>query len=252
MNLKARERKLIDYLLEERNEKINEKRYSFELYRALVNVREPKPICEDYLKIEDEYLKEINKQKGIIEVEGTGVSLWQGDITRLKVDAIVNAANNQMLGCFIPGHYCIDNAIHTYAGVRLRLSCFELMKKQGYLEPTGKCKVTDAYQLPSRYVFHTVGPIVQGTLMPKHKVLLKSCYESCLKKADELSLTSIAFCCISTGVFHFPQDIAAEIAIETVSQYLSQSRSLKHVIFNVFKDEDLLIYKKLLKERGLL
>lgn len=246
------EKQLIDYLLKERNEKINQNQYSFDLYRALVNTRKPKEISENYLKIEDKYLKELNDQKGIIEIKGTGIHLWQGDITRLKVDAIVNAANNQMLGCFIPGHYCIDNAIHTYAGIRLRLACYELMKKQGYLEPTGKCKVTNAYQLPSRYVFHTVGPIVQGQLTNKHRLLLTSCYESCLKKADELGLTSIAFCCISTGVFHFPQDIAASIAIDTVSKYLHQAKSLRQIIFNVFKDEDLLIYQQMLKERGLI
>jgi len=241
-----KERYLIDYLLNERHQKIDENQYHFDLYRALVNVREPLPIAEEYLKIEDEYLQEINHQKGIVEIQEKGISIWQGDITRLKVDAIVNAANNQMLGCFVPGHYCIDNAIHTFAGVRLRLACHDLMQKQGYLEPTGKVKVTSAYNLPSQYVFHTVGPIVHGRLMQKHKALLKLCYESCLEKAEEMGLKSIAFCCISTGVFRFPKDIAAQIAVETVQEFLLHSQ-IEQVIFNVFKDEDLQIYEKLLK-----
>lgn len=247
MNQREREIYLIDYLINERNSSIDQDKYDFNLYRALVNIREPMPISDEYLKIEDAYLQEMNRQKGIVEIKEQGVSIWQGDITRLQVDAIVNAANNQMLGCFVPGHHCIDNAIHTFAGVRLRLACQEIMQKQGYLEPTGKVKVTSAYNLPSQYVFHTVGPIVQGQLMNKHKVLLENCYESCLRKADELGVKSIAFCCISTGVFHFPRYKAASIAIETVKKYLAHSTNIQQVIFNVFKYEDLEIYGQLLK-----
>lgn len=247
MNQREGEIYLIDYLLKERNKMISKEQYDFNLYRALVNVREPVAISEEYLKIEDEYLQAINDEKGIIEInKDKRIVLWQGDITRLKVDAIVNAANNRMLGCFVPGHHCIDNAIHTFAGVRLRLACQQLMQKQGYLEPTGKVKVTPAYNLPSKYVFHTVGPIVQGKLQDKDKHLLRSCYESCLSKADELGLRSIAFCCISTGVFHFPQEKAAQIAIKTVKKYLENS-NIKQVVFNVFKDEDLKIYEQLMK-----
>jgi O-acetyl-ADP-ribose deacetylase (regulator of RNase III) len=242
------EQYLIDYLLKERNQTIDKSNYNFDLYRALVNIREPKGINEQYLQIEDQYLTQIIKEKGIVEInDSKTITIWQGDITRLKVGAIVNAANNQMLGCFVPGHSCIDNAIHTFAGVRLRLACNEFMNKQGHLEKTGGVKVTKAYNLPSEYVFHTVGPIVNGRLENKHKVLLKQCYLSCLKKADELNIQSIAFCCISTGVFHFPNEEAAKIAIETVKDY--QKNSNIKVIFNVFKDEDKYIYEKLLKDR---
>lgn len=247
MNQREREIYLIDYLLKERNQVIDKNQYDFNLYRALVNVREPLAIEKEYIKIEEEYLQTINQQRGIIELKNNQrISIWQGDITRLKVDVIVNAANNQMLGCFIPGHHCIDNAIHTYAGVQLRLKCNELMNKQGYLEPTGKVKVTPAYNLPSQYVFHTVGPIVQGSLQQKHCQLLKMCYENCLKKAEEMHVKSIVFCCISTGVFHFPKEEAAKIAIETVQNHLKNSQ-IEHVIFDVFKDEDLKLYKQLLK-----
>mgnify|MGYP004524758729 FL=1 len=174
------------------------------------------------------------------------IYLWQGDITTLKCDAIVNAANNQMLGCFCPNHGCIDNAIHTFAGVQLRLDCAELMKKQGHEEPTGQAKITPAYNLPCRFVIHTVGPIVYGRLTDKDCELLRSCYRSCLKVADENSLKSIAFCCISTGEFHFPNERAAEIAIDTVKKYKAETQSEIKVIFNVFKDTDYKIYRELL------
>lgn len=248
MNQKEREIYLIDRLLMERHQQADKNAYNFDLYRALVNLREPLPMDDEYLKIEDEYLQQILKEKGIIKLDDDErIVIWQGDITRLKVDAIVNAANEQMLGCFVPGHHCIDNAIHTYAGIRLRLKCNELMKKQGYLEPTGQVKVTPAYNLPSCYVFHTVGPIVSSTLTKRHEELLKMCYQNCLKKADEMKLDSIAFCCISTGVFRFPHEKAAMIAIDTIKRYLPASQ-LKQVIFNVFKDEDREIYEKLSKD----
>lgn len=248
MNQKEREEYLIDHLLMERHQKADKKDYGFDLYRALVNVRTPMPIDEEYLEIEDEYLQELLQKKKIVEIKSDRrIVLWQGDITRLKADAIVNAANEQMLGCFVANHHCIDNAVHTFAGVRLRLTCEELMKKQGYLEPVGQVKVTPAYNLPSQYVFHTVGPVVSSALTKRHEKLLRMCYLNCLKKADEMHLDSLAFCCISTGVFRFPHEKAAVIAVDTVRKYLSSSQ-LKQVIFNVFKDEDREIYEKLLKE----
>ena len=221
------------------------------LLRALFNVRMPKAASDEFLKIQDEYLREETRLKGVTDISAftpiqPDIYLWQGDITTLKCDAIVNAANNQMLGCFCPNHGCIDNAIHTYAGVQLRLACAELMKKQGHEEPTGQAKITPAYNLPCRFVIHTVGPIVYGRLTDKDCELLRSCYRSCLKVADENNLKSIAFCCISTGEFHFPNDRAAEIAIDTVKKYKAETQSEIKVIFNVFKDTDYKIYRELL------
>ena len=221
----------------------------FMLYRSLVNVRMPNTIDEEYLRVEDEYLKNLIEENGITKVEDLTESepdifLWQGDITTLRCDAIVNAANSQMLGCFVPCHNCIDNCIHTFSGIRLRIKCNEIMKKQGHEEPTGSAKITPAYNLPCRYIFHTVGPIVNGKLTDEHKKLLASCYLSCLKCADENGLKNIAFCCISTGVFGFPQKEAAKIAVDTVRAYKKHS-DIK-VIFNVFKDEDRIIYENLL------
>lgn len=221
------------------------------LLRSLFNVRMPKSIDEDFLKIQDEYLREETAQKGITDVAdltsvADGIYLWQGDITTLKCGAVVNAANSQMLGCFVPCHGCIDNAIHTYAGVQLRLECARIMKEQEHEEETGGAKITPAYNLPCDYVIHTVGPIVRGALTETDKKLLSSCYRSCLELADKNSVKSIAFCCISTGEFHFPNDKAAEIAVKTVKEYKEQTRSKVEVIFNVFKDVDYEIYRKLL------
>ena len=221
------------------------------LLRALFNVRMPKAASDEFLKIQDEYLREETRQKGVTDLAAItpvcpDIYLWQGDITTLKCDAVVNAANSQMLGCFCPNHGCIDNAIHTYAGVQLRFDCAELMKKQGCEEPTGQAKITPAYNLPCRFVIHTVGPIVCGRLTDKDCELLRSCYRSCLKLADENNLKSIAFCCISTGEFHFPNKRAAEIAIDTVKKYKAGTQSKIKVIFNVFKDTDYKIYRELL------
>ena len=221
------------------------------LLRALFNVRMPIAATEEFLKIQDEYLREETRLKGVTDISALtpihpDIYLWQGDITTLKCDAIVNAANNQMLGCFCPNHGCIDNAIHTYAGVQLRLACAELMKKQGHEEPTGQAKITPAYNLPCRFVIHTVGPIVYGRPTDKYCELLRSCYRSCLKVADENNLKSIAFCCISTGEFHFPNERAAEIAIDSVKKYKAETQSEIKVIFNVFKDTDYKIYRELL------
>lgn len=221
------------------------------LLRALFNVRMPKAAGDEFLKIQDEYLREEIRMKGVTDISiltpvQPDIYLWQGDITTLKCDAVVNAANSQMLGCFCPNHGCIDNAIHTYAGVQLRLDCAELMKIQGHEEPTGQAEITPAYNLPCSFVIHTVGPIVCGRLTDKDCELLRSCYRSCLKVADENGLKSIAFCCISTGEFHFPNDKAAGIAIDTVKKYKAETQSEIKVIFNVFKDTDYKIYRELL------
>ena len=222
-----------------------------QLLRALFNVRLPLPIGEDFLRVQDEYLQEEIAQKGITSIDDLepvkpDIYLWQGDITTLRCDAIVNAANSQMLGCFCPNHGCIDNAIHTFSGVRLRLKCAEIMQKQGKNEETGKTKITPAYNLPCKYILHTVGPIVTGKLTAGDCELLRSCYRSCLTLADEYKLNSVAFCCISTGEFHFPNDKAAKIAIETVSEYKRLTNSKIKVIFNVFKNSDYEIYREYL------
>lgn len=216
----------------------------FNLYRSLVNVRMPEPISNEYLRIEDEYLSSIITPVSVDDFEE--ISIWQGDITTLKADAIVNAANSQMLGCFAPLHACIDNCIHTFSGVRLRLTCNDIMKKQGKAEETGKAKITPAYNLPSKYVIHTVGPIIDDVVSSKDIKLLSSCYYECLKLADENNCKSIAFCCISTGVFKFPNRLAAKIAINTVKEYKKETNSKIKVIFNVFKDTDYEIYRELL------
>ena len=222
-----------------------------QLLRGLMNIRAPQRTDAEFLKTQDAYLQGETAAKGITDIAGLtpiqpGLYLWQGDITTLKCDAIVNAANSGMTGCYIPNHRCIDNAIHTYAGVELRLACAELMEQQGHPEPTGQAKITPAFNLPCQYVLHTVGPIISGRVTKEDKELLASCYRSCLTLAAENSLESVAFCCISTGEFHFPNDLAAEIAVRTVKEYLKKQTSVKKVIFNVFKDLDKAIYKKLL------
>lgn len=230
------------------------------LLRSLMNVRFPGGISEEYLNIQDELLSEETKEKEIVELKNIPVigdlyacttiknveriSLWRGDITRLSVDAIVNAANSQLLGCFVPCHGCIDNAIHSAAGIQLRNECAQIMEKQGHEEPTGKAKITKGYNLPAKHVIHTVEVGVGVEVTEKQKEELKSCYLSCLKLAEKSGLTSIAFCCISTGEFHFPNKLAAQIAVETVDRYLGKSK-LERVIFNVFKEEDEHIYRKL-------
>lgn len=221
------------------------------LLRALFNVRAPIPAAEDFLKIQDAYLQEEIRQKGITELDdlqpvGEDMYLWQGDITTLCCGAIVNAANSKLLGCFCPNHGCIDNAIHTYAGVQLRLACEELMQKQPGDEETGKAKITPAFNLPCDFVIHTVGPIVSGALRETHRELLASCYRSCLELAGQHKIKSIAFCCISTGEFCFPNDAAAQIAVQTVKRYRQNTSSKIKVIWNVFKDVDYEIYRGIL------
>ena len=246
---------LIEYLLGESDRYKNvqiprDSKEQFNLYRSLVNVRMPAPISDEYLQIEDEFLKEETAQKGVTPITAINfnksIAIWQGDITTLECDAIVNAANSKLLGCFCPCHACIDNCIHTFSGVRLRLKCNELMENQLFDEPTGKAKITPAYNLPCKYVLHTVGPIVYGELTEKHKELLASCYEECLELADKNGLKSVAFCCISTGEFHFPNGKAAEIAVRTAQEYKAKTNSDIKIIFNVFKDKDKEIYEQLL------
>lgn len=246
--------RLIKILCDERNEPVPvlTEENKFRYFRALVNVRMPKPISKEFLQLQDEYLQAELRGKGITDIAdlkliAPDIYLWQGDITTLKCDGIVNAANSKMLGCFCPNHGCIDNAIHTFAGVQLRQECAEIMRKQRNDEPTGNAKITNAYNLPCKYILHTVGPIVYGKLTEKHERELADCYRSCLELADEKGLQSLAFCCISTGEFHFPNERAAEIAISTANEYKQNTQSKIKVIFNVFKEYDYEIYARLLK-----
>ncbi|MBQ7598337.1 MAG: protein-ADP-ribose hydrolase [Clostridia bacterium] len=224
-----------------------------DLLRALMNVRQPLPLDAQYLEIERAYLQQEIAAKGVTTLDRLTpldgeLYLWQGDITTLECDAIVNAANSALLGCFQPLHNCIDNCIHTFAGLALRNACDVLMQKQGYAEPTGQAKITPGFNLPCKYVLHTVGPIVSGKLTDEHCRLLASCYRSCLSLAEAHGCESIAFCCISTGVFGFPQQEAAEIAVRTVKAYKEKTYSKIKVIFNVFKDEDDRLYRHILTE----
>lgn len=246
---------LIEKLLQERREYMGVSLPTEEeqrrLLRGLMNLRPPAPVSGEFLQVQDAYFQERLKERGVTKLEALtpvqpGLYLWQGDITTLEVDAIVNAANSGMTGCYVPCHGCIDNAIHTYAGVQLRLECAELLAKQGCPEPTGHAKITGGYNLPCRYVLHTVGPIVSGTLTKEHEQQLASCYRSCLDLAAENNCESLAFCCISTGEFHFPNEKAAEIAVETVKQWQARHPQQLEVIFNVFKNSDREIYEQLL------
>lgn len=221
------------------------------LLRALFNVRPPMHASAEFLAVQDAYLKEATADKGVTAFHALKPVrahryLWQGDITTLAVDAIVNAANAQLLGCFAPNHSCIDNAIHTFSGVQLRLACDRIMRAQGHEEETGTAKITPGFNLPAKYVLHTVGPIVSGRLNERHERQLASCYRSCLALADANGCKSIAFCCISTGVFCFPQRRAAEIAVRTVDEYAAETGSEIDVIFNVWKEQDHAIYRALL------
>ena len=228
------------------------------ILRSLMNIRMPKRMDNSVLAVQDEYLRERIRENGIVELSDIpvirdGLSIWQGDITRLAVDAIVNAANSQMLGCFVPMHTCIDNCIHTFAGVQLRAECArqmsELRNKYGvdYEQPTAVPMLTDAFNLPAKKVVHIVGPIVQERLTPALEKDLADCYKNTLDICAENGLKSVAFCCISTGVFCFPNRRAAEIAVETVTAWMKEhSGMIDRVIFNVFKDEDKAYYEKLL------
>ena len=224
-----------------------------DLLRGLMNIWMPKNLSDDFIKIQDEYLSEENRRAGIVDIADLNpldnderLYLWQGDITTLKVDAIVNPANSALLGCFRILHSCADNLIHSKSGLMLRKTCNCIMEAQGHDEPAGQAKITPAYNLPCDYVIHTVGPIVQGRLTKQHEDLLASCYRSCLNIAEENEVKSIAFCCISTGVFMFPNQRAAEIAASTVKEWLDETGSDMKVVFNVYKDLDLEIYNKIL------
>ena len=213
------------------------------MMRALINIWKPKAMSSDFLKMQDAELQMQREEKGVVEVQDEGITIWQGDITRLKVDAIVNAANAQALGCWVPLHNCIDNCIHSAAGIQLRKECAD--KMQGGLLATGDAFITKGYNLPAQHVIHTVGPIIpDGVPTREQKEQLAQCYRSCLNVAEKNGLESIAFCCISTGVFHFPNYLAAKIAIETVKSY--PLHALKQIIFNVFLDKDRDIYQQLL------
>ena len=245
---------LLDYLLRERQEKFDvlaDPQGRRQLLRALMNVRMPAPVSDEFLQVQDAYLQEETRRKGITDLQELepvepGIYLWQGDITTLRCDAIVNAANSQMLGCFVPCHGCIDNAIHSFAGVQLRLACQQLMQRQGHEEGAGEAKIPPAYNLPCRYVLHTVGPIITGRVTGRDCQLLASCYRSCLELAERSGCRSMAFCCISTGEFHFPNRLAAQIAVETVQAYRQEQTNPMEVIFNVFRDQDHAIYRQLL------
>lgn len=273
MTQNREQEKRLDYLLKEFKEdsvqykdletgnSYEEKRMAL---RSLMNIRVPRHMPDNVLKVQNEFLTEEAKEKGIVtlaeiptvkeqygnkEPYADKLSVWQGDITRLSVDAIVNAANSQMLGCFVPCHKCIDNAIHSAAGIQLRQECSRIMKLQGHEERTGKAKITKGYNLPCKYIIHTVGPVVGRNLTEKDCQLLRSCYHSCLELAEANKLKSIAFCCISTGEFHFPNEIAAEIAVDVVTDFLKNS-NLERVIFNVFKDYDRSLYEQILGGNG--
>ena len=249
--------KLLDYFVNEnkrfleyeRPNNYNEKRI---FLRGIINMRLPYPLDEEILKMEDNLLQLELKDKLITDVNDIPltddkIGLWRGDITTLRIGAIVNACNEKLLGCFIPNHSCIDNAIHTYAGIRLRLTCNEIMK--GRDEETGKAKITDAFNLPSDYVIHTVGPIVYQKVTDKERKELENCYIACLDLAKENNIRTIAFPSISTGVFHFPKDEASEIAVRTVRNYLEKEpMAFDKIIFNVFTEEDMDYYERLFKD----
>ena len=245
-----------ELLAEERYKNISipvDEKEQKDLLRSLMNVRMPKPLSQDFFKIQDKYLQTERDMRGIIESEelpsipgDPRMVLWQGDITTLKVDAIVNAANSALLGCFRPLHTCIDNIVHSRSGIQLRLFCYDMMSKQGHEEPAGQAKITPAFDLPSKYILHTVGPVIGGAVRKQDCEALTSCYRSCLELAVKNNCQSIAFCCISTGEFHFPNEKAAEIAIQTVTSFLNTRKENIRVIFNVFKDIDLHIYQNFL------
>ncbi len=223
------------------------------LFRSLMNLRPPMPLNREFLVMQDDLLSAERDSKGIVDgialptVNGySQIAVWKGDITRLKVDVIVDADNSALLGCFCPCHGCIDNAIHSAAGLQLRDECNQIMHAQGHPEPNGRAKLTKGYNLPARYVLHTVGPIIQDHVTHQDRQELASCYRSCLELAAKHGLESVAFCCISTGEFHFPNQEAAEIAVKTVTDFLQQDMSIKKVIFNVFKDIDETIYRRIL------
>ena len=245
----------LEYLIKTLNSNVaipQDKKGKEDLLRTLMNVWEVEELPDEFYRLQDEYLQEklaqteLTNLEQLTEVE-KNIYLWQGDITTLKVDDIVNAANKALLGCFIPHHRCIDNAIHSKAGVQLRQECFDIMQKQGEYEKTGQAKLTSGYNLPAKYVLHTVGPIIYDKVEESDKELLASCYRNCLELAVKNGIKSVAFCCISTGEFRFPNELAAEIAVSTVRTFIkNHPESEIKVVFNVFKDSDFNIYRKIL------
>ena len=258
MTQQERLRYLVEGLVAEYNEKNNEhidipvnEEDQFTLFRSLCNIRTAGGMPLEWMKKESEYLNILANEKGIVTIHDMEerepqIYLWQGDITRLSVDTIVNAANNKLLGCFAPNHKCIDNEIHTFAGIELRMECARMTEYMEMPEKTGMARKTYAYNLPAKHVIHTVGPIIDDEVTDKERNELASCYRSCLQLANAYNLHSIAFCCISTGEFRFPNEEAAQIAIDTVRTYLKETNSKIQVVFNVFKDIDYDIYNKLL------
>lgn len=239
----------IDYLLKINNINKIINVYDFNTFRALMNITMPYDLSDEYYQKQDNILKELFSKKEIIDVKSfdNGISIYKGDITLIKADVIVNACNNKMLGCFVPGHHCIDNAIHTFAGLQVRHDMMKIMEDQGHDEENGKCKVTNAYNLPSKFIFHTVGPIYSG--IKQDEIDLANCYLSCLKMADKMKLESIVFCSLATGIYGFPIEKASNIAINTVKKYLKEeNKNIKKVVFDLFSDRDFQIYKKNLGE----
>lgn len=227
------------------------------LARALMNMRPPHPVPADVFVDQDVVLRARVAACGRVRARAlppvasdARLALWQGDITTLAIDAIVNAANTKLLGCFIPGHHCIDNAIHTFAGMQLRLACADIMRDQAHDEPVGTAKITSAFNLPSRFVVHTVGPQTNGVPTLTQERELADCYTACLDVAANAGCESIAFCCISTGEFRFPRARAARIAVDTVCAWLDCGEhvgGIEQVVFNVFVDEDAAVYRALLR-----
>ncbi len=223
------------------------------LLRSLMNIRPPMALSPRFLRAQDALLSDEREEKGVVDPDALPptaaqprIVLWQGDITRLAAEAIVNAANSGLTGCYVPCHSCIDNAIHSAAGLELREECARLMRAQGHEEPTGRAKLTGGYNLPAKYVLHTVGPIITGAVTERDRAALASCYRSCLELAAERGLRSLAFCCISTGEYRFPKQEAAQIAVETVLAFLRENQTPQRVIFNVHSRENYEIYEKLL------
>lgn len=250
-------KKMIELLAQEAGKTIEVEGKTVEelkvVWRGLVNVRQPKVAPAEYVSLEKEYLKEYHSPRvqmlaDCVSTANDQIKLYDGDLCELKVDAIVNAANSEMLGCFIPNHRCIDNAIHTFSGIELRSFCHHLMTEQGKKEPVGKAKITPAFNLPSKYIIHTVGPFLPPgqKVTPLREQLLAGCYKSCLQTASKVGLTSIAFCGISTGEFGFPKEPAARIAVDTVNKWLQDTSSTMTVVFSTYTKEDQSIYQKLL------
>lgn len=238
----------IDYL-KEYNHISQNLEYDWTTLRALLNITMPYNLSDEFYDKQDRVIKEIVAKKEIFNVDNVddGISLYKGDITSVKADAIVNACNNKLLGCFVPGHHCIDNAIHSFAGLEVRRDLMKVMEEQGHDEENGKCKVTKAYNLPSKFIFHTVGPVYRD--LKQDNIDLESCYLSCLVTADKMNLKSVVFCSLSTGIFGFPIEKASEIAIKTVKKYLeSENKNIKKVIFNLFSDGDYDVYSRKIKE----